>query len=68
MTKKILIIVEIVVCYIYSGNAQQVESLHTIKAGIPSITYSYEHALGKQFNINMEVGTNWGYYYSNNHG
>ena len=46
--------------------SQQVESLHSIKAGIPSITYSYEHALGKQFSINMEAGANWGYYYSNN--
>lgn len=47
--------------------SQQVESLHSVKAGIPSITYSYEHALGKQFSINMEAGVNWGMRYYNNH-
>ncbi|MBA4409740.1 MAG: DUF3575 domain-containing protein [Bacteroidota bacterium] len=46
--------------------AQQVASLHSIKAGIPGITYSYEHDLGKQFTINMEAGTNWGWQSSNN--
>ena len=46
--------------------SQQVESLHSIKVGIPSITYSYEHAPGKQFSINMEAGVNWGWQYSNN--
>lgn len=45
--------------YINSVNAQQIESLHSIKAGIYSITYSYEHALGKQFTINTEVGSDW---------
>jgi hypothetical protein len=43
-----------------SAFSQQVESLHSIKVGIPSITYSYEHALGKQFTINTEVGSKLG--------
>lgn len=45
--------------------AQQIESLHSVKVGIPSITYSYEHALGKQFSINMEAGSDWSWRYSN---
>ena len=46
--------------------SQQIENLHSIKAGISSVTYSYEHALGKQFSINMEAGADWSWQYSNN--
>ncbi len=49
-----------------SALAQQVESLHSIKLGFPSLTYSYEHALGKQFSINMEAGVKWGWQSFNN--
>lgn len=45
--------------------SQQVESLHSVKLGFPSITYSYEHALGKQFSINLEAGADWSWHYSN---
>jgi len=45
--------------------SQQVESLHSVKLGYPDITYSYEHALGKQFSINMEAGAHWSWKYSN---
>lgn len=44
---------------------QKVESLHSIRLGYPDITYSYEHALRKQFSINMEAGVTWGWQYSN---
>lgn len=44
---------------------QQLESLHCIKIGIPEATYSYEHALGKQFSMNMEAGVNLGWLNSN---
>jgi hypothetical protein len=40
---------------------QKVESLHSVKFGIPSVTYSYEQALSKQFTINMEVGAAWSF-------
>lgn len=42
--------------------AQQVESLHSFKLGIPNATYSYERALGRQFSLNMEAGVNWGWH------
>lgn len=48
------------------GYMQQVESLHSVKFGIPSVTYSYEQALGKQFTINMEAGATWGFQSSPN--
>jgi len=48
------------------GFAQQVESMHSIKAGIRGVTYSYEHAIGKQITINLETGANWGWQYSDN--
>jgi len=41
--------------------SQQVESLHSVKFGISSATYSYERALGKQFTINMEAGATLGF-------
>lgn len=47
--------------------SQKVESLHSVKAGFPTITYSYEHAIGKQVTINLETGVNWSWQYSNNH-
>lgn len=43
------------------GYTQQVESLHSVKFGLWDLSYSYEHALGKQFSINMEAGVNWGW-------
>lgn len=46
--------------------AQQVESLHSVKFGISSATYSYEQALGKQFTINMEAGATLGFQSSPN--
>lgn len=49
-----------------SGFSQQVESLHSVKFGIPGATYSYEHALGKQFSINMEACMNLSWQTSNN--
>ena len=49
-----------------SGFAQQVESLHSIKLGYPGAAYSYEHALGKQFSINLEAGMNLSWQTSNN--
>lgn len=38
--------------------SQQVESLHSLQLGYPGAGYSYEHALGNQFSINMEAGIN----------
>lgn len=61
----VLILVFISLFSLMPGFSQQVESLHSIKAGIPSITYSYEHALGKQFSLNMEAGADWSWHYSN---
>lgn len=43
---------------IYPVFSQQVESLHSANVGYPGISYSYEYALGKQFSINLEAGTN----------
>jgi hypothetical protein len=50
----------------FLGYMQQVESLHSVKFGIPSVTYSYEQALGKQFTIIMGVGATWGFQSSPN--
>lgn len=65
MTKVLFILFVVVVFSIYSVNAQQIESLHSVKIGFSDITYSYEHALGKQFSLNMEAGANWSWKYSN---
>lgn len=48
------------------GYMQKVESLHSVKFGIPSVTYSYEQALGKRVTINMEAGVTWGWQSYNN--
>lgn len=45
---------------------QQVESLHSVKFGLRDLSYSYEHAMGRQFSINMEAGVDWGWHSSNN--
>jgi hypothetical protein len=47
--------------------SQQIESLHSVKLGYIDLTYSYEHALGKQFSINMEAGVNCGLQGNSNH-
>jgi hypothetical protein len=46
--------------------SQQVESLHSVNVGYPDVGYSYEHALGKQFSINVEAGANWSFQYGAN--
>jgi len=46
--------------------SQQVESLHSVKFGISSVSYSYEQALGKHFTINMEAGATLGFQSSPN--
>lgn len=45
--------------------SQQVESLHSLQLGYPGARYSYEHALGNQFTINIEAGINIGWQKSN---
>lgn len=51
-----LIIVFITLLSTRPAFTQQVECLHSVKLGFPGITYSYEHALGKQVSINFETG------------
>lgn len=51
-----IVILFLVLLSIKPALAQQVESLHSVKLGLPGTTYSYEQALGKQFSINFEIG------------
>lgn len=67
MIKVIFSLLVVVLLSICSVKAQQIESLHSLKVGIPSLTYSYEHALGKQFSINMEAGADWGLWGNSSH-
>ncbi|HCY41085.1 MAG TPA: hypothetical protein DHV48_06980 [Prolixibacteraceae bacterium] len=55
----------VILLNIYSVNAQQVESLHSLQLGYPGARYCYEYALGNQFTINMEAGINIGWQKSN---
>lgn len=60
-----LIVVFISLFSLKQVSSQQIESLHSVKLGFPDITYSYEHALGRQFSLNMEAGAHWSWKYSN---
>jgi len=64
---KIVVLIVVLISLLSSKQvfSQQVESLHSVKIGFPGITYSYEHALGKQFSINVEASVNWGWQYNN---